>query len=148
MIISNENDRSLFIQKLNKIDLSKGAWQVDAAIYKPSRSKAQNKLLFKWYGEISKQSGDSLENVRNELKFRLGCQILCQNPKNDDFRAFYESLMSMYTYEQCVSAMAFVGVSSLMNVKEFTEYLRQIEFYSVNQGYVLTHPDEFNEAMR
>ncbi len=146
MLICNEAQRAEAIEKLKSFKLKKPI-EVISRIYKLTRNNAQNRLLYKWYAEIAKQSGNGIEHERNTLKFRYGCQILCQNDKNEHFRDFYEKLINIYNYEQCVDSMSFISVSSLMNMREFTDYLKQIECYAINHGYYLTKPDEYNQAM-
>ncbi len=134
------------IEKLKLFKLTRPI-EVISRIYKLTRNNAQNRLLYKWYAEIAKQSGNGIDHERNTLKFRYGCLILCRNDKNEHFRGFYEKLIDMYNYEDCVESMVFISVSSLMNVGEFTDYLKQIECYAINHGYHLTKPDEYKKAM-
>ena len=146
MIIANQFHKNRAIELINSWSL-KSPMELVAQAYKPDRSKAQNRLSFKWYGEIAKQSKYGIDYTRNKLKFDYGCQVLMQNDKNQAFRDFYNKLIETYEYEQCVNSMAFIQVTSLMNVSEFTEYLRHVETYALNLGYHLSKPDEYKSAM-
>ncbi len=146
MLICNESQRQEAIEKLKSFKLTKPV-EVISRIYKINRSNAQNKLLYKWIAELAKQSGNGVEHERNTLKFRYGCQILCQDDKNSSFRDFYGKLVDILDYENCVDSMAFISVSSMMNTREFTDYLNQIECYAINQGYHLTQTDDYKQAM-
>jgi len=146
MIIANQYHKNRAIELINSWSL-KTPMELIGQIYKPDRTKAQNRLLYKWIAEINKQSGNGIDHERNTLKFRYGCQVLMQNDKNEDFRSFYGKLVETYDYEDCVKSMAFISVSSLMNVSEFTEYLRHIETYALGLGYHLSKPDEYKNAM-
>ena len=146
MIIANEFQRAKAIEFVQGLKL-KSPYELIGQIYRPDRSKSQNRLLYKWIAEINKQSKNGIDHERNTLKFKYGCQVLMQSDKNQEFIDFYSKLVEMYDYEQCVAAMAFIQVSSLMNVNEFTEYLQHIETYAANLGFYLSKPDEYKKAM-
>ncbi|MFK5948814.1 MAG: hypothetical protein QM500_08620 [Methylococcales bacterium] len=146
MIIANEFHRSKAIELIKSWSL-KSPMELVGQIYTPDRSKAQNRLSFKWYSELAKQSGNGIDHERNTLKFKYGCEVLMKNDKNEAFRGFYNKLIETYIYEDCVSSMAFISVTSLMNVSEFTEYLRHIETYALGLGFHLSKPDEYKNAM-
>ena len=145
MLIRDNKDRDAFIEKAMQVDLSKGAWVFEAKKYKKDRSLAQNRLSFKWYSELGKHSGNGSKHERNYCKFTYGCEILARD--DEQFAAFFENLINSYDYEACVDAMDFIQVTSLFNVKQFTEYLECIERYAGENGWILTHPVEYDEAM-
>jgi len=115
-------------------------WQVEIKPYKKDRTNAQNRLLYLWLSQIEAQNKHGEQNNRNFCKFTYGCPILARD--NESFAEFYGSLMENYEYEQCIKSMEFIAVTSLMNTKQFTEYLNQIEQYANEQGYRLTRPDD------
>lgn len=145
MLIKTESDRQEFIKKAQKVDISK-PWIFSAEPYKPKRSVNQNSLLYKWLAEIGKQSGNGAEYERNFCKFTYGCMILVAD--SSEFAAFYSNLVDNLDYEQAIESMAFISLTSLFNVKQFTQYLNHIETYAAKQGYHLTKPDDlYNSAM-
>ncbi len=147
MKISTETDRQRVIFKIQGINL-KQPWVVSAEPYKKDRSLAQNRLSFMWYSELGKHSGNGKEYERNYCKFTYGCEIVIEYEEGNTFNAFYEKLINNYTYEECLEAMEFIQVSSLMKVKAFYDYLTQIERYATEHGWRLTHPDDiYYEAM-
>lgn len=140
MLIHNDRDRQEFIQKAMQVDLNKQAWIFSAEPFKQKRSQAQNKLLNVWYTEIGKAKGNGFDFERNYYKFQFGCNILARD--DQDFNEFHVGLMSAYTFEQCCEAMKYIQVSSLMNTKQFTEYLEMIDQDAIKRGIYLSKPDD------
>ncbi len=148
MLIVTEADRDEFIERAKQVDLSKRPWVFTADHYKPDRSKAQNRLLNKWYAEIGKQSGNGFSYERGYYKLTYGCPILCE--ANERFNALYVSLAEIKTYEEMLILFSddSINVSSIMNIKQFTRYLNEIEQHASERGIRLSHPEDYyNEAM-
>jgi len=124
---------------------------VSIAPFKADRSLAQNKLAFQWYSEIADSEKEGRGYIRNYCKFSFGCERLINQEQNKGDRAFpefYENIINTLTYEQCIDAMEFVQVTSMMKVKAFTLYLEDIEQYAAGRDMRLTHPDDlYWEAM-
>lgn len=148
MIVRTEHQRKEVLQRIQKINLDKQAWEITAHPWKAKRSDEQNNLSHMWYAEIGRQSGQTPLQVKNECKFRFGCPILCE--VDPAFSEFYDKLIMRYTYEECVAAMEFVDVTSrkTMTVEKMTEYLRHVELFAVEGGYTITKPvDKYHLAM-
>jgi len=140
MLITNEAQRSAFIAKANKVDLSKKSWLFEAKPFEPKRSDSQNRLLNLWYTEIGKQSGNGFSYERNFYKFTYGAPILVRD--NQEFAEFYGELVANLEHEMCIQAIQFIQVSSIMKVKQFTEYLNNIDQNSIERGFHLSKPDD------
>lgn len=108
------------------------------------RSKAQNALAHKWYGEIAEQKGDeTAREVRAYCKLTIGVPIL--RAQNEAFRIRYDEILKPMTYQQKLAIMAEpldLPVTSLMNTKQLTEYLEGIIRHFGEQGIMLTMPDD------
>lgn len=94
------------------------------------RSLDQNAISHAWYEQVSRElrEGSALD-VKCECKLRYGVPIL--RAEDDEFRAFYDGAVKhALTYEQKVQAMKFIPVTSLMTVKQLSEYL-----VAMQEGY-------------
>ena len=106
------------------------------------RSAEQNKLAFKWYGEISEQTGEDIEDVRAECKLTIGVPIMRRD--SIPFREAYDEFLKPHSHE---AKMAFIRktqwpVTSLMKVKQMTEYLDLMFRRHSEFGIVLTVPPD------
>ena len=106
------------------------------------RRDKQNRLSFMWYSERGEQSGHGKEFERNYCKYTYGTAILLADDSgdNDHFIELFSHLINTLTYEQLVDAMEFIEVTSLMSVKQFAEYLTDVERDAAQQGCQLTNP--------
>jgi hypothetical protein len=113
------------------------------------RSKAQNRLLHKWMGEIAEQKGDvTAEEVRAYCKLRIGVPIL--RNQNEAFRARYDEILRPLSYEQKIAIMSEplnLPVTSLMSTKQLTEYMDTVMRHFGEQGIVLTIPDDMRNEL-
>jgi len=144
-VITKESERQNVIRRIQAINLSK-PWVIAGEPEKKDRSSAQNRLSFLWYKQISEQSReDSTADVRNYCKFTFGCNLVIEQEHekgNSEFTEFYETLINMMNYEQCIDAMEFIQVTSILKVKPFKNYLEQIEMYAAQKDCHLTHPSD------
>lgn len=146
MLIKTEGDRKKLISKVLDLKLDKGPYLVTAEKFKPDRSGAQNRLSYMWYAFIGKQTGEGKDYIRNYCKFTYGCEIVSAD--DSEFSRFYDNLINKYDYEDCVSAMQYIQVTSLMNVKQMADYLNHIDLYAVERGCQLPQPqDLMDEAL-
>lgn len=104
------------------------------------RSKAQNRLAFKWYGEVGQQMGESVDEVHARAKLDIGCAILCRD--DADFLAFCKRSMGHMGREDRLQAMKWIPVTSLMTTRQMTEFLETFERVHRAQGLDLTIPQE------
>lgn len=104
------------------------------------RSGKQNRLLYRWYADISRQLGDQTANeIRAECKLTLGVPILRHG--DEAFRAFYDAGVRPLTYEAKLKAMEYIPVSSHMTTPQMTEYLNAIDRKYSPLGVMLTDPE-------
>lgn len=99
------------------------------------RSNAQNKLYFLLYQRIAKTLfGGDEKHARRECKLLIGCRILRRD--NQEFSSTYDSVIRVLSYDLKLKAMDLISVSSIMGVKQGTEYIKKIiEKYSESGCY-------------
>jgi hypothetical protein len=106
------------------------------------RSAEQNRLAFKWYVEISDQTGEDREDVRARCKLEIGVPILRE--AHDKFRATYDRLVRPLAYSEKLELVrdTELPVTSLMNVEQMSRYLDIVFRRHAEIGVVLTIPPD------
>lgn len=110
------------------------AWQVGE-----NRSLDQNRLAFKWYAEVGQQSGQTSDEIHRYAKLTFGCPILCRD--DPVFNGFFTLSIAPLSYERQLKAMTYLSVSSILSVKQMTEYLSQFERHYRGEGLQLSETD-------
>lgn len=115
------------------------------------RSTEQNRLAFKWYVEISEQTGEDREDVRARCKLEIGVPILRE--EQEKFRATYDRLIRPLSYPEKLALVRDIElpVTSLMNVDQMSRYLDIMFRRHAEMGVVLTVPPDryaFNPGHR
>jgi hypothetical protein len=105
------------------------------------RSTEQNRLAFKWYKEISDQTGEDIEDVRARCKLEHGIPILREN---NDFRKTYDRLVRPLSYGDKVDLIKVTDmpVTRLMKVDQMSRYLDLVFRQHVEHGIELTVPED------
>lgn len=104
------------------------------------RSAQQNKLMWKWAGEVEEQmQQETADEVQRRWKLDHGLPILCGD--SEEYRTFCRLTLKRLSREQRIEAMRFVPVTSEMNVKQMIRFLDAVERECLEQGIVLTQPD-------
>lgn len=106
------------------------------------RSTEQNRLAFKWYVEISEQTGEDREDVRARCKLEIGVPILRE--EQEKFRATYDRLIRPLAYPEKLALVRDIElpVTSLMNVDQMSRYLDMVFRRHAEVGVVLTVPPD------
>lgn len=106
------------------------------------RSGEQNRLAFKWYVEISDQTGEDREDVRARCKLEIGVPILRE--AHERFRATYDRLIRPLDYAEKRDLIrdTEMPVTSLMNVEQMSRYLDIVFRRHAEIGVVLTIPPD------
>lgn len=116
-----------------------------------NRSAAQNRLAFKWYEEAANQLKDgSKQEKRAYCKLHIGVGILKAGTSKicEQFRAQYDLVIKPLSYEDKLRAMVppfDLPVTSLMTVKQFSEYLDEVWHHFTRLGVSLTQPPDIYE---
>lgn len=144
MIIRDDEDRNEFIKKLLAVDLTKKTWEATAKPYKKNRSAAQNAIFAVWIRDRSKQTqhGEIYERCLAKLSF--GVPIM---QRHKEFAELWKPY-SLMSYEFQLDAMKIVDVTSLMDVSEMNECLTAFEDDCIDNGFHLTRPKLYQEAMQ
>ena len=106
------------------------------------RSTQQNRLAQRWFTDIATQLGDQThEDVRAECKLRFGVPIL--RAENEAFKLSYDRVFKPMPYEQKLEAIkAFdLPVTRLMNGKQMTAFMDEMQRHWIAQGVRLTDPE-------
>lgn len=110
------------------------------------RSLDQNAISHAWYEQIARElREDSPEGVKCECKLRFGVPIL--RAADADFREMYDTAIRGHlSYEQKLKAMRFLPVTSLMTVKQLSQYLEDVQAHYATRGVALEFPEEGRRA--
>ena len=106
------------------------------------RTKNQNALLHKWFGQIAEYHGDrSAKDVKGQCHHEWALEIRLRDPK---FAWVWERTGALLEYEkQCaLLASETLGISSRMATKELKEYMDLIEARYRPLGVQLAHPKD------
>lgn len=106
------------------------------------RSAEQNRLAWKWYIEVSDQTGEDREDVRARCKLEVGVPILRE--AHGKFRATYDKLVRPFSYPEKLALIrdTEMPVTSLMNVEMMSRYLDLVFRRHSELGIVLTIPED------
>ena len=102
------------------------------------RTKAQNRLIHKWFGEIAKQSNESADQIKRECKFYQGIPILAAD---DPAIVAFLSNLSHLTVEQKIASMDYISVTSSMNKTQLRAFADAVFRKYTEQGMRLTDPE-------
>lgn len=107
-----------------------------------NRSTEQNRLAFKWYKEISEQTGEDIEDVRARCKLEIGVPIL--RDAQERFRGTYDRLVRPLPYPEKLALVrdTELPVTRLMNVEQMSRYLDITFRRHAEIGVVLTIPPD------
>jgi hypothetical protein len=127
MIVHNDETREEMVEEIRALDPDI-KWVVTVKKYKRNRSLSQNSLYWMWITGI----GEKLGYFRDEMHMVLALKFL-------------PPVTVEWGGRKIVSAKS----TSSLNVKEFTDYLNQIEIFAATElGLNLPHPaDTYYEAL-
>lgn len=107
----------------------------------PKRTLSQNALIHKWFGEIAKQSGESVDEVKLDCKGWQGIPILLA--EDPEFFEFYEKFKAMYPdADERRKQLKFVPVTSIMTTNQLGRFADAVFRNYSQQGFRLTVPEE------
>ena len=130
-------------QELKKLDLTT-AKRIKITEWKEDRSISANNQQHLWYGQISKQKGDtSALDIKNFCKDAFGLPILLDSVKHGEKMDFLLTKLDYYkhSYESKMKLIQCLEVTSLFNTPESKQYMEQLIFYWNENGY----PIKFKE---
>lgn len=89
--------------------------------YKDPRSLDQNALINCAYADISQSTEEGVVDVRRRCKLHFGVPIL--RAHDEEFRGVYDKIVRPHAYEDKLSIMDFLPVTSRMKKPQASEYL-------------------------
>lgn len=106
------------------------------------RSTEQNRLAFKWYVEISEQTGEEREDVRARCKLRFGLPILMES--SEAFRDLCHRRIKPLTHAERIEVIRDfdIPITRLMKVDQMTRYLDDVFRHHAQFGIALTIPPD------
>jgi hypothetical protein len=106
------------------------------------RSLDQNAISHTWYEQIARElREDTPEDVKCECKLRYGVPIL--RAEDAEFCEIYDAAIKHHlSYDQKLTAMRFLPVTSLMNKRQLSRYLEDMQAAYAERGVRLEFPEE------
>jgi len=115
------------------------------------RSKAQNRLYWKWLHEIHRKTGNDEDQLHFEFKKKFLIGILKRDDKDyADMCLAISALKQSESeqYEAIANGVIRETSTTRMNTAQFTEYLNLIEAFALKTfGLVLPVPDDLKYVM-
>lgn len=135
-LIETEAERKRLVAHIGRLKLPFRITTKDGR----SRSLDQNRLQFQWAGEIAEQRGDTTaQEQQQEWKLTRGVPILAA--ENAEFATAWLSVEVNLSYEERLRLMSVIPVTSLMTMKQLSQYLDEIYREYTEAGYELTRPE-------
>jgi len=120
--------------------------------HKKDRSVAQNRLMWNWITIIANELGMTKEDVHEDFKKRLLVPIYERD--DDGYAEMINAIRKIYSDGFKSEALKMhnhivkLTSTTAATVKEFSEYLNEIEKDSIEKGIILPHPEDmYAEAM-
>lgn len=110
------------------------------------RTKAQNRLYWKWLHEIHRKTGNDEDQLHFEFKKKFLIGILKRD--DDDYAAMCLAISALKKseseqFEAIANGVIRETSTTRMDTKQFTEYLNLIEAFALKEfGMVLPVPDD------
>lgn len=115
------------------------------------RSKAQNRLYWKWLHEIHRKTGNDENQLHFEFKKKFLISILKRD--DDDYAAMCLAISALKKseseqFEAIANGVIRETSTTRMDTSQFTEYLNLIEAFALKTfGMVLPVPDDLKYVM-
>ncbi len=115
------------------------------------RSKAQNRLYWKWLHEIHRKTGNDEDQLHFEFKKKFLIGILKRD--DDEYAAMCLAIKTLKQseseqFEAIANGVIRETSTTRMNTAQFTEYLNLIEAFALKTfGLVLPVPDDLKYAL-
>lgn len=114
--------------------------------YKRNRSREQNSLMWKWLTVIEAETGQDRESLHEHYKSKFLSRILVRDdPKYAEMSARVKAVRADGLHEiadQMRSQIMFLTSTSVLNTKQFSEYMDLIERDAADMGIALPQPPE------
>ena len=148
-----DTQREHCIKQINQLYDAEHRFQVEIKPITKDRSKAQNRLYWKWINLIARELGDESEYYHIYFKRRVLSPIYLEDDNVKGFKARCLHLASIRDkvspdeYEKLAEMMADAITTTAATVQQFTRYLEGIEHWAIKMGLTLPVSDDYNLAM-
>lgn len=130
------------MEKLSKLKIGD---EVRVKILTEPRSLSSNALSHQWYKEVALQTSAAPQEVRAFSKLHYGVPIMLA--ESEKFAEKYNhSIRKTLTYEQKLSVMDLLDVTSLMSRDQMNRYLTDMQREYANRGVILETPKDAEYA--
>ena len=103
------------------------------------RSVDQNAISHAWYEQISAElREDTVLGVKCQCKLQYGVPIL--RAEDADFRAMYDASLKGLGYEEKLTIMQYLPITSLMTTAQLSQYLDAMQTAYAKRGVMLEFP--------
>lgn len=120
-------------------------WEVVIRPYRRDRSKAQNRIMWKWLTIIGNDLGYGKEEMHEDFKRRFLVPIMIRD--DEQFAAMWTAV-SDADNEELYQGVVKLLSTTVLNTAQFAEYLTDIERAAYELGIALpTGDDQYYEAM-
>lgn len=114
------------------------------------RSKAQNRLYWKWLHEIHRKTGNDEDQLHFEFKKKFLIGILKRD--DDDYAAMCLAISALKQseseqYEAIANGVIRETSTTRMDTSQFTEYLNDIHAFCNKNGCYLETPDDLKYVL-
>jgi len=114
--------------------------------YKRNRSREQNALYWKWLTVIEVETGQDKESLHEHYKGKFLARILVRDdPKYAEMSDRVKKVRDDGMHEiadQMRAQIMFLTSTSVLNTKQFSEYMDSIEKDVADSGILLPQPDD------
>lgn len=125
LIITSPETRSEAIGIINQLYKLKPYLEVKISQDK-TRSLPQNAIQHVWYSQVSRELKEhTAEEVKCLAKYHFGLPIV--RGDDEEFNAMCVKVIDPLPYEDMISAMKYLPVTSLMKTKQKSEYLEAVQ---------------------
>lgn len=105
------------------------------------RSLDQNAVIHIWYAEIAMQLKED-DALGWKCFAKLHCGIPILRAEDIEFKTFYDGAIKGLTYEQKLSAIKFIPVTSIMTKPQLTKYAQAMQELFIERGVRLEFLEE------
>lgn len=103
------------------------------------RRAAQNRLMWKWAGEVEKQRpGETMGGIQREWKLIHGVPIAREDHQ---FTEFWYEHFEFTAYEYQLKAMRYIPVTSNFKTGEMARFLECVQRDCIENGFQITDPE-------
>ena len=147
-----DTQRDHCIEQITQLYDAGHRFEVEVGPITNDRSKAQNRLYWKWLTVIS-ELGESVNYYHIYFKRHILAKIYLAEGNVEGLKERVDRLkeikplVSDDAYEEIAKTLADAITTTAATVQQFTQYLQEIEKWSIDMGIILPRSDDYDLAM-